>query len=117
MKKNVWILAFIFILLALAISVVDSYASDVSIENVRIHKLYPTTWGVRGLVRNLENHPIKGYVKIKFLNARGDIVKTVSAYVNSLDPFNPGQAAPFEYYDNPSEFEGVTNFQVIFKDR
>lgn len=53
MKKNVWILVFIFILLALAILVVDSYASDVSIENVRIDKLYSTTWGVRGLVRNL----------------------------------------------------------------
>ena len=63
------------------------------------------------------NHPIKGYVKIKFLNARGDIVKTVNAYVNSLDPFNPGQAAPFEYWDDPSEFEGITDFQVIFKDR
>ena len=117
MKKNVWILVFIFILLALAISVVDSYASDVSIENVRIHKLYSTTWGVKGLVRNLEKHPIKGYVKIKFLNARGDIAKTVNAYVNSLDPFNPGQAAPFEYCCKPSEFEGITDFQVIFKDR
>ena len=93
-----------------------AFASNVKIENVKIGQSNPVAWCVSGMVRNLENHPIKGYVKIKFLNSRGDIARSYSAFVNDNDPIAPGQAASFEYFGSPEEFEGVVDFQVIFKD-
>ena len=92
------------------------FASSVRVESVNLYK-YGSAWAVKGQIRNLENHPIKGYAKIKFLNSRGDIVASHSARVNDLDPIKSGQSASFEYYDIPSEFEDVVNFQVIFEDR
>ena len=92
-------------------------ASNVEIESVRTVQEYSDGWCVRGMVRNLENHPIKGYVKIKFLNSMGDVVRSHLASVNDADHIAPGQAASFEYYASPKEFSGVVDFHVIFKDK
>lgn len=92
-------------------------ASNVKIESVRTVQEYSDAWCIRGMVRNVENHPIKGYVKIKFLNSLGDVVRSHSASVNDGDSIAPGQATFFEYYADPKEFKNVVNFQVIFKDR
>lgn len=92
-------------------------ASNVKIEGVRTVQEYSDGWCVRGMVRNLENHPIKGYVKIKFLNSIGDVVRSHLSSVNDGDHIAPGQAASFEYYTSPKEFNGVVDFQIIFKDK
>ena len=38
-------------------------------------------------------------------------------YENRGDPFEPGQAAPFEYWADRTEFGGVVKFKVIFVDK
>ena len=96
---------------------INSYASEVGIENLSVDKTKTRSLGVKGLVRNLENHPIKGYVKIKFLNNQGDIIKSALTYVNDGDPLNPGQAGVFEYWCYKKDAIGVVNFKVIFKDK
>ena len=94
-----------------------AFASNVKFENVKTGLSNPVAWSVSGMVRNLENHPIKGYVKIEFLNSRGDVTKSYNAYVNDGDPIAPSQAALFVYFASPEEFEGIVDFQVIFKDK
>ena len=94
-----------------------AFASEVSVEGLTLKKEHSNAWAIAGKVRNLESSPIKGYVKIKFLDSKGDITKTVKAYVNDMDPIGPGQAGPFEYWTSPSDFSGVSNYQVIFVDR
>jgi len=93
------------------------FASDVAVEGLNIKKHDSNTWGIFGKIRNLESHAISGSVKIKFLNANGDITVTHRAKVNDGDPINPGQAGPFKYWDKPSEFTGVSDYQVIFVDK
>ena len=92
-------------------------ASEVSVEGLILKKEHSNAWAIAGKIRNLESHSIKGYVKIKFLNSKDDITKTAKTYVNDMDPIEPGQAAPFEYWTSPSNYSGVSNYQIIFVDR
>lgn len=100
----------------LAVFISKVYASKVSVEGITVKKP-PGAWGVIGKVRNLENHPIKGFVRIKFLDAKGNIVKSANAFVTSRDPLEPGQTAPFELWTDPASFTGVIDFEIIFVDR
>ena len=86
----------------------------VAIEGVKLDKKDSNAWAVVGKVRNLESYKIKGYVKIKFIDSNGDVVKTHSAYVNDLDLLEPGQAGNFEFFASPKDYDGVVNFKVIF---
>ncbi|WP_236979968.1 hypothetical protein [Membranihabitans maritimus] len=90
---------------------------NVSVENVRIEKDFPNAWGVKGSIRNKTNRSIKGTVKIKFINGKGDIVHSSRAYVNDGDPFGAGQSANFEYFVEPKTFDGVKDFEVEFFER
>ena len=114
--KKVLFYGFVFVLISFFM-VPLSAAKKVEVEGVRINKKSSTGWAVIGKIRNLENSPIKGYVKIKFLDSNGDIVKTYTAFVNGGDPLKPGQAGPFEYWTDPDDFDGVVDFQVIFVSR
>jgi len=96
---------------------IQSVPKIYSVENVRIVKEHSNAWAVKGVVRNDSNRSIKGAVKIKFLNSRGDIVYSTKAYVNDGDPLQPGQAGAFEYYKDPETFNGVNNFDVEFYER
>ena len=107
------LLATIYISTCYPISV---FATDVKVENIQVVKEHSNAWALKGLIRNNENHPIKGYVKIKFVNTNGDIVASHSAYVNDGDQIAPRQAGPFKYYSSPNEFESVTHYQIIFKE-
>ena len=89
-------------------------ALKVSVENVRISKDYSNAWGVKGSIRNNTTRSIKGAVKIKFLNSRGDIVHSSRAYVNGGDFFSPGQSAVFEYFVSPQTFYDVVDFDIEF---
>ncbi|MDE5423360.1 zinc ribbon domain-containing protein [Ancylomarina sp. DW003] len=94
-----------------------SYTSltvDVSVENVRISKDHNNAWAVKGAIRNNTTHSIKGAVKIKFINSKGDIVHTNRAYVNDGDSFESGQAANFEYFVSPETFDDVVDFKIEF---
>jgi len=117
MKRHYSLFVICVFILSLSLLSLNSYAGEVRIENVQIDKAHSNAWAVKGMVRNLENHSIEGYVKIKFLNAQGDIVKSALTYVNAGDPLNPGQAGPFEYWTEPENFTGVVNFQVLFRDK
>jgi len=88
-----------------------------SVEDVRIDKAYSNSWGVRGLIRNNGTTDIKGHVKVKFLNSRGDVIHTYLASVNDNDPLRSGQAGNFKYFTNPSDFDGIVDFQVILVER
>lgn len=90
---------------------------QVAVEDLRIDKIASNAWGLVGKIRNLEKRPIKGYVKIKFLDSKGDILHSYKAFVNDNDPLQPGQAGPFKYYTKPEDFNGVKNFNVIFVER
>ena len=106
----------LFIWVACTIVFVSSACtSEVRVEDLRTER--GEICSIYGKIRNLENHSIKGYVRIKFLNANGDITKTGSAWVNDLDPIKPGQAAPFEYHTELEDCHGVVRFQVLFEER
>jgi len=51
------------------------------------------------------------------LNSTGDIVYTTKARVNDGDSFGPGRAASFDYFTEPKNFEGVTDFEVDFVEK
>lgn len=96
----------------------DSFTSSkTNVENVKIKKDNKFAWAVVGMIRNESPSSIKGHVKIKFLNSKGDIVNSALARVNDGDSFGPGQAASFDYFTEPNNFEGVTNFDVIFVEK
>ncbi len=114
MKTIISCFVFTFMLITITNIV---YASNVGIENVRANpKIRPGTWCMSGLVRNLENHLIKGLVKIKFLNSRGDIIKSAFAPMNGGEPIAPNQAGLFEYYADAKTYEDIVDYQIIFKD-
>ena len=87
------------------------------VENVKIKEDSKFAWAVVGMIRNKSSSDIKGYVKIKFLNSTGDIVYTTKARVNDGDSFGPGRAASFDYFTEPKNFEGVTDFEVDFVEK
>ncbi len=91
--------------------------STVSVEDVKMIKEFNNAWTVKGKVRNKTSKPIKGAVKIKFVNSKGDIVHTTRAYVNDDDPFGPGQAAIFSYSTTPANFDDVVRYIVDFYQR
>jgi hypothetical protein len=86
----------------------------VEITDVRIHKDYTKSWAVKGMVKNISNKNISGYVKIKFIDSSGNIKGSYSAFVNDRDSFNPNQSAYFEYYTDADDFNGIIDFNVTF---
>ncbi|WP_425077898.1 hypothetical protein [Psychroserpens sp. S379A] len=91
--------------------------SKVKVENVKIKEDSKFAWAVEGMIRNESSSEIKGYVKIKFLNSSGDIVYSTKAKVNDGDSFGPGRAASFDYFTEPKNFDGVTDFEVDFVEK
>lgn len=91
--------------------------TKVKVENVKIKEDSKFAWAVVGMIRNESSSEIKGYVKIKFLNSSGDIVYTTKAKVNDGDSFGPGRAASFDYFTEPKNFDGVTDFEVDFVEK
>ena len=66
------------------------------------------------MIRNNSSSDIKGAVKIKFLNSKGDAVHNARAKLNDGDPIKPGQAGSFEYFAKPENFDDVTDFNIEF---
>jgi hypothetical protein len=95
----------------------DVEEAKVSVENVKMVKEYPNAWTVRGFIRNNDSQSIKGWVKIKFINSNGDIVHSYDAYVNGGDPVKPGQAGSFSYTTDPSDFNDIKEFDILFIER
>jgi hypothetical protein len=91
------------------------YASEVSVEGATMENRFGV-WVVVGKVRNLEKHPIRGFVRIKFIDANRNIVKSVNAFVTSRDSLAPGQAAPFELWTNFRGSAGELDFEIDFVD-
>ena len=115
MKRRHCIITILLLMMALPFAAVDSYAADVEIGSLNVDQISnPSFWAIEGSVRNLEGHFIKGYVKIWFLNANGNIVKLVSAAVNDAQPIKPGETGAFVYQTFSSYFRGVVDFQVVF---
>lgn len=92
-------------------------AEITEVENVKINKENKYGWAVTGMIRNNSSSNIKGAVKIKFLTESGDIVHTTRTKVNDGDVLKPGQAGVFDYYTEPENFNGVTDFDVEFYER
>lgn len=88
--------------------------SRVYSEKVHVDKSNDYAYVVKGLVRNNESRPVKGYVKIKFLNSTGDVLYNTETRVNGGDLLSSGQAGSFEYFTKPENFKDVIDFKVIF---
>jgi hypothetical protein len=69
------------------------------------------------MIRNNSSSNIKGAIKIKFLTSNVDIAHTAIAKVNDGDYLKLGQAGSFDYYAEPKNFSGVTDFYVEFYER
>ena len=91
------------------------YASEVSVERATMENRFGV-WVVAGKVKNLEKHPIRGFVRIKFINANRNIVKSANAFVTSRESLAPGQAAPFELWTNFRDSAGKLDFEIHFVD-
>jgi hypothetical protein len=94
----------------------SSYVSNkiVKISDVEIHKDYTKSWAVKGMVKNISNKDLSGYVKIKFIDSNGNIKGSNMAKVNDGDSFSPNQSAYFEYYTRSSNFYDIVDFNVTF---
>ena len=114
MGSNLVSVLLCFCLVAALASMV--YASEVSVEGVKMENQFGV-WVIVGRVRNLEKHPIRGFVKIKFLDANGNIVKSVNAFVTSQDSLAPSQAATFELWTNFTGSTGELDFDIDFVER
>lgn len=53
--------------------------SKVEVENVKIKEDIAFGWAVGGMIRNESTSDLIGYVKIKFLISKGDILKTAKS--------------------------------------
>jgi len=95
----------------------SSTSTKTKVENIQIKKEHSNAWAVIGMIRNESSADIKGAVKIKFLNSKGDIVHNTRAKVNDGDPIKPGQAGNFKYFTDPDKFDDVTNFDIKFYER
>ena len=115
MKRRHPIITILLFMLALSFAANDCYAAEVEIGGFNVDQTSnPSFWAIEGSVRNLEGHPIKGYVKIKFLNTNGHIVKSVNAAVNDAQPVAPNAVGAFVYRTFSSYFRGVDDFNVVF---
>ena len=115
MKRIHLIVTVLLFMLALCFAAHESYAADVEIEGFNVDQTSnPSFWAIEGSVRNLETHPIKGYVTIKFLNTNGSIVKSVNAAVNDAQPVEPSAVGAFVYRTFSSYFRGIEDFNVFF---
>jgi hypothetical protein len=115
MKRSYLISTLFLFTLAISFAAIESYAADVEIKNISVDQKFDTSlWAIKGTVRNLESRQIKGYVKIKFLNAQGQIFKAAAAAVNDTNPLDPDQIGKFLYPAFKSYFRGAVNFQVNF---
>jgi hypothetical protein len=111
-RRHIVILLF---MLAVSFAANYSYAAEVEIGGFNVDQTtHPSFWAIEGWVRNLDAHPIKGYVEIKFLNTNGSIVKSVAAAVNDAQPVEPGAVGAFVYQTFSSYFKGVVDFNVFF---
>ena len=96
---------------------VSTTSIKTKVENIQIKKKNSNALAVTGLIRNISSSEIKGAVKIKFLNSKGDIVHNNRAKVNDGDPIKPGQAGIFEYFTSTDKFDTVIDFEVEFYER
>jgi len=71
----------------------------------------------RGMVKNISSKPIKGYVDIDFLNANGDVVYSMSAYVNKNRYIPVGKSAFFLNAIHEDTAPGVQDVRVEFHER
>jgi hypothetical protein len=115
MKRSHPVITILLFMLALSIAAHESYAAEVEIEGLNVDQTSNSSfWAIEGSVRNLETHPIKGYVKIKFLNTKGHIVKSVAAAVNDSQPLGASEAGAFLYRTFSSHFRDIVDFKVVF---
>ena len=115
MKRNYRIMSILLFMLALSFAAHGSYAAEVEIGAINLDQTSNTSfWEIEGSVRNLESHPIKGYVKINFLNTQGQIVKDVATAVNDAQPIAPDATGAFVYKTFSTYFSGVAGFNVVF---
>jgi hypothetical protein len=103
------------LMLLIPYAAIESCAAEVEIKNIYVDQTFDTSlWAIKGTVRNLASRPIKGYVKIKFLNGRGQIFKAAATEVNDSKPLEPDQIGKFRYPAFKRYFRPAVDFQVIF---
>lgn len=84
------------------------------VEDIDFNTDNSVAWGITGKIRNLTSHAIKGYVTIKLIDKNGDITQSYKAYVNDGDPFEPNQAAEFDYFTEPKHLKDLGDVKVTF---
>ena len=80
MRRRHPIVTIMLFIMALSFVATDSYAAEVEIGSLNVDQTSNSSfWAIEGSVRNLEDHSIKGYVRIRFRDKSGYVVKSVSA--------------------------------------
>ena len=94
---------------------IQSYAAEVEISDIYVDQTFDSSlWAIKGTVRNLGSRPIKGYVMIKFVNAKGQIFTAATAAVNDTKPLGPDQIGKFLYPAFRRYFSRAVGFRVNF---
>jgi len=115
LKRYYPVIAIPLLVLSLSLASTESYAAEVQIEDVYIDQTFSSSvWAIKGMVRNLESRPIKGYVQIKFLSNKGHIFKSAATAVNSSEPLEQSERGEFLYPAFRRYFERAADFQIIF---
>jgi hypothetical protein len=115
MKRSRPVITVLLFMPALSFAAIESYAAEFEIKNIYVDQTLDTSlWAIKGTAHNLESRPIKGYVKIKFLNAKGQIFKAAAAAVNDSKPLEPDQIGKFRSPAFKTYFRRAVDFQVNF---
>lgn len=115
MKRHYPVIAISLVMLSLSFAAPETYAAEVEIEDVYIDQTFNSSlWAIKGIVRNLENRRIKGYVQIRFLSNKGHVFKSVAAAVNNSEPLEQSESGEFLYPAFKKYFERTADFQITF---
>jgi hypothetical protein len=113
--KRIYPFFILLFTLPLWLGAIESYAADVLIADVYVDQTFDSSlWALKGTVHNLESRQIRGYVQIKFLNARDQIFKAAATTVNNSQPLEPDEIGGFQYPAFKMYFQRAVNFQVKF---
>ncbi len=109
----------IFTIMALATSKdpTPKISTNVTVEDIKVDKQLKDSWTISGKIKNISDKAVKGIVKIKFINSKGDIVHKHKAMVNDGDSIVPGNTANFKYSAKAKKFDDVVDYKVEFYER
>lgn len=67
MKRSYAIVIILPLILALSLCFTKTHAAEVEIDDINVDQPSDSSlWAIKGIVRNLENHPLRGTLRSSF---------------------------------------------------